>query len=413
MTTAGQGIGLAWLLDNVRTLDAGPAPLGRAHRLQLPGMRQDHEWKQHGWTAKLPATDEGLELIRETVEQRVLALDDASPQAWAALLNKPAAVVQLRSPVDPAQCGFYPPSAEPTQLQFVGLAVVVQKNAPEFNSRGLLTGVRFAGVGRLLIVNQPGKHSKPSWAQLKAAWYPDALRTLTALQQLQTLKTASVTPPGLPRVYVLGGHDQLPDCDGLANRIRYAGSVLGYDVRWLPRFLHTADQSRKTVTAEKPEMLLCWQTGDRSDAANEREVLALRREAVRGAVVRTISAEDGTALLDGLRDALMLDGGFGHGLHRTVPALRPSEPKLILPPIGGRILEHSNRRKYYEDPADGTYWSHDDAGHGGSEWKQYRQTAGELEHLACCDHAGNPIPKHKGPAGERIPLKHLHTISGE
>jgi len=56
--------------------------------------------------------------------------------------------------------------------------------------------------------------------------------------------------------------------------------------------------------------------------------------------------------------------------------------------------------KLYRDKNTKLWWSKDLAGHGGSKYKVYKETAKGLEWLFDADTAGNPIiSKHKGPIG--------------
>ncbi len=64
----------------------------------------------------------------------------------------------------------------------------------------------------------------------------------------------------------------------------------------------------------------------------------------------------------------------------------------------------SGDHTYFENPADGTWWSKDTAGHGGSGFKVYQATAKGLRWIADADGFGNYIiGKHKGPTGVFIP----------
>lgn len=69
---------------------------------------------------------------------------------------------------------------------------------------------------------------------------------------------------------------------------------------------------------------------------------------------------------------------------------------------------HSKFGTFYKNPVDGTWWSRDLTGHGGSAWKVLRETRKGLQWIADADSFGNYIVgKHKSPVGQLIPWGHL------
>ncbi len=64
------------------------------------------------------------------------------------------------------------------------------------------------------------------------------------------------------------------------------------------------------------------------------------------------------------------------------------------------------KEKYYKDGRTGLWWSKDTTGHGGSEYKVYRETSTTLEWIADADENGQfMLDKHKGNTGRSIPKK--------
>ncbi len=63
--------------------------------------------------------------------------------------------------------------------------------------------------------------------------------------------------------------------------------------------------------------------------------------------------------------------------------------------------------KYFRDPKDGTWYSVDQTGHGGSALKQFGQRGNILYHAFDLDEFGDRMGKHKGGAGKTLGLKSL------
>ena len=73
---------------------------------------------------------------------------------------------------------------------------------------------------------------------------------------------------------------------------------------------------------------------------------------------------------------------------------------------------HGTFGSFYKQP-DGTWWSKDLAGHGGSRWKVFRQDKDRLTWIHDADKFGDYIVgKHKGSTGLYIPQGHLNIFSG-
>ena len=69
---------------------------------------------------------------------------------------------------------------------------------------------------------------------------------------------------------------------------------------------------------------------------------------------------------------------------------------------------HNKWGTFYKSGVDGTWWSKDLTGHGGSVWKVYKETRKGLVWLADADRFGNYIVrKHKSAIGRLIPWPSL------
>ncbi|MEI2676041.1 MAG: RHS repeat-associated core domain-containing protein [Chitinophagaceae bacterium] len=75
------------------------------------------------------------------------------------------------------------------------------------------------------------------------------------------------------------------------------------------------------------------------------------------------------------------------------------------------IKNHKTFGTFYKSSSDDLWWAVDNAGHGGSKFKVYKQTNKGLEWVADADEFGDFIPnKHKGSTGTFIPWGQLSTI---
>jgi filamentous hemagglutinin len=82
-----------------------------------------------------------------------------------------------------------------------------------------------------------------------------------------------------------------------------------------------------------------------------------------------------------------------------------------------KAMLHNKHGKFYRDPkavsenGNRLWWSKDRAGHGGSEWKLFEETAEGLKWYKDVDKYGNYITsKHKGPVGRDIPWEQLRGL---
>jgi hypothetical protein len=73
-----------------------------------------------------------------------------------------------------------------------------------------------------------------------------------------------------------------------------------------------------------------------------------------------------------------------------------------------RVMSHSRFGKFFQSKPDGLWWAVDNAEHGGSAFKVFKETGKGLEWYRDADRYGDfIIGKHKGPTGLFIPWKEL------
>jgi len=76
-----------------------------------------------------------------------------------------------------------------------------------------------------------------------------------------------------------------------------------------------------------------------------------------------------------------------------------------------RIMKHRKFGTFFKSKSDGLWWAVDNAGHGGSAFKVFRESGKGLEWIADADRFGDFIVgKHKGPIGQLIPWQHLQGL---
>ncbi|MEQ1902866.1 MAG: hypothetical protein ABL888_01610 [Pirellulaceae bacterium] len=76
-----------------------------------------------------------------------------------------------------------------------------------------------------------------------------------------------------------------------------------------------------------------------------------------------------------------------------------------------KIMKHGKFGTFYKSKSDGLWWAVDNAGHGGSAFKVFKETGKGLEWIADADRFGDFIVgKHKGPIGLFIPWHHLRGL---
>jgi hypothetical protein len=73
-----------------------------------------------------------------------------------------------------------------------------------------------------------------------------------------------------------------------------------------------------------------------------------------------------------------------------------------------KLMKHGDFGTFFKSKSDGLWWAVDNAGHGGSAFKVFKETGKGLEWIADADKFGDFIVgKHKGPTGLFILWKHL------
>ena len=75
------------------------------------------------------------------------------------------------------------------------------------------------------------------------------------------------------------------------------------------------------------------------------------------------------------------------------------------------IKRHSKYGKIFKSKSDDLWWAVDNAEHGGSKFKVFKESSKGLEWYRDADQFGDfIINKHKGPIGTSIPWGQLQTI---
>ncbi|MHC5178872.1 RHS repeat-associated core domain-containing protein, partial [Serratia rhizosphaerae] len=73
-----------------------------------------------------------------------------------------------------------------------------------------------------------------------------------------------------------------------------------------------------------------------------------------------------------------------------------------------KVVQHGKFGKIYRSKSDGLWWSKDTAGHGGSQWKVFKEGKKGLDWYRDADEFGDFIVgKHKGDTGKFIPWKEM------
>jgi hypothetical protein len=73
-----------------------------------------------------------------------------------------------------------------------------------------------------------------------------------------------------------------------------------------------------------------------------------------------------------------------------------------------KVMSHGRFGTFYRSSSDGLWWAADNAGHGGSAFKVFRERGKGLEWFRDADQFGDFIGgKHKGATGQFIPWKEL------
>jgi len=76
-----------------------------------------------------------------------------------------------------------------------------------------------------------------------------------------------------------------------------------------------------------------------------------------------------------------------------------------------KIMKHGRFGTFFKSESDGLWWAVDNAGHGGSAFKVFKETGKGLEWIADADRFGDFIVgKHKGPTGLFIPWSQLRGL---
>lgn len=91
-----------------------------------------------------------------------------------------------------------------------------------------------------------------------------------------------------------------------------------------------------------------------------------------------------------------------------VPSSAPRGVWSLTAEGASKMMRHGTFGTFFKSKSDGLWWAVDNAGHGGSAFKVFKETGTGLEWIADADSFGDFIVgKHKGPTGLFIPWKQL------
>jgi uncharacterized protein RhaS with RHS repeats len=111
----------------------------------------------------------------------------------------------------------------------------------------------------------------------------------------------------------------------------------------------------------------------------------------------------GSGLDDAGRLGISAFGGYGDDVIRGLWQLKDEGASMI--------KRHSRFGKLYKSKSDDLWWAVDNAGHGGSKFKVFKESKKGLEWFKDADQYGDFITgKHKGSVGKFIPWGALKTI---
>jgi len=101
---------------------------------------------------------------------------------------------------------------------------------------------------------------------------------------------------------------------------------------------------------------------------------------------------------------------WAHNAYTNPKTGKPQPNKTTLLSVDRAVqrASHNTFGTFHKSGADGTWWSKDMTGHGGSAWKVFEENKKGLQWIADADQYGNFIKgKHKSATGQFIPWKHL------
>ena len=78
-----------------------------------------------------------------------------------------------------------------------------------------------------------------------------------------------------------------------------------------------------------------------------------------------------------------------------------------------KTYKHDRFGKFYKNKNDKLFYTKDQAKHGGSTWKVYKETGKGLEWVRDLDKNGKLMEKHKGEIGKFIPKGELNGVGGK
>ena len=418
------------IVEQARALTAEPAPVPE-HPIGL-GLRSKHFLRPNEGQprVRLPKRAEGLRQINEIISREILDLDQHERQvAWRILLGQPSLCAPIRAPTvsELMELGFPVPEAEGPWVRAVALAAVYQRETatkPDTN----ITGIRFAGVGRLVVVTEEKNPevSVNAWADVR--WVVSERALSRGMEFLYNKASISIQQGGRRRSAALLLGDDLADSldadttSTVQNDLSAIAAVHGFNLQVLRRPRSHAGTILDHVRRTPPRLLVIAapQEPKVEDIINTYRATGVTPH------VYQLGARLPEEMLEDFREIMGLAAGINPGLfpitffsesseEEYIDSAVPAEAHLVIPgiwpvPNPGRRLFHPAFRRVIENLADGYWYTRDLSEHANSRVKQYRLEARILYHVSDIDAEGKAISKHKGAVGAIIRLDDMRGI---
>jgi hypothetical protein len=303
------------------------------------------------------------------------------------------------------------------------LAAVYQRETPT-NPDTTGPGLRFAGVGRLVVVTEEKNPevSVNAWADVK--WVVSGRNLSREIEILYNKASPSIQQAGSRKSATLLLGDDLADSidADTTSTVQYdlsaTAAVHGFDLQVLRRPRRHAGAVLDSIRMTPPALLVIAAP---QDSKIEDVINTYRATGVTTRVYQLGDCPPGE-VLDDFREIMGVASGVNPGLFPVARFITGSEediadtsahlqiPGIWPVPDPGRMLLHPIFHRVVENIVDGYWYTRDLGRHADSRVKKYRLEARILYHVSDIDIEGKVIPKYKGAVGAIIRLDDMRGI---
>jgi len=383
------------ILRAVRTIEVmelseqDPSGLSRLAGRAVAGLRPP---------AWIPGERGCEQLVASMTSPMALVGDRCRPAAWRAVLTSPSLALHMPGPSEATCLDFGVAAQREMHYAHLGLAAVICEEDMSPSDPADVAAAPIAAVGELLLTGR-GRTARAHDVTARFRWFDNTDDFAVALARLWVLAGRPKSAERLKRVILLRSA-ALAAIEPSSPEFTAVARVFGIQLEVLSPTNEAGVLHR--LRSSPPAALVVESS---AKFAAESMIEVFRSCAAQADLIEIPS--DPCGYERAVYQAFKRIARIGQGLvSLRIPAVQIRKKTRISKVPGKTWMHRAHGRFTLFD--DGTYISVDRAGHGGSVYKQFTESADGLVWAADLDDARQPIiGKHKGPIGLFVPWSDL------